>query len=246
MSQYRMQPNPNSIPVSSLTSQPISPTTNPLMLNGMGQHSMAGHAMVPSLSNSGMKNGQISPINNIAMMGGSHMMNGTSMGMSPIMPMQAEAVTYDLPHRMVDHTSPQTWEIPLRFVSPTGPVDSILISLLQRQRSQLLEGVTGAALTGPITPSLKALINPEQSNSAHPVASIISSLLQRLPVKSLPEKVALLLLTYHLMQWQISPSQDMYNNIPEWFVPRASQLFTGHPIWTTLVCFHSSEFFTAL
>jgi hypothetical protein len=116
------------------------------------------------------------------------------------MPMQADAVTYDLPTREVDRPSLQSWEIPLRFVAPTGPVDSIFVSLLQRRRQIALEGTSGIALIGPVSPSLKALVNPEQSNNVHPVASVISNLLQRTSLRSLSEKMAAMVVIYSLVQ----------------------------------------------
>ncbi len=283
ISSTRMQGNVNVIPMSLVTSHPISPTPmgNPLMLNGMGQASVASHAISSSLSSSRMKvnvngssppavTGPMSPARNMAVMSGVPLLDGGPMRMdATAMPVQPEAPNYELPHRAVEKQSPQSWEIPIRFVrdlyfvfchhyskdclisclyqklsdtndlplqvAPTGPVDSILISLLQRQRTLSLEETTGVALTGPKSPSLRVLVNPEHSNAVHPVASILSSLLQRLSLKSLAEKVAVLLVTYHLIQWQISPSKETYNNIPEWFVPRASQLFTEHPLWISLV-----------
>jgi len=33
------------------------------------------------------------------------------------------------------------------------------------------------------------------------------------------------------MRWQISPTQDTYDLLPEWVTPRPSQLFTAHPAW---------------
>jgi hypothetical protein len=139
-------------------------------------------------------------------------------------------VSYDLP-TVENQPSHQTWELPLRLVPPTGPVDSILMGLLQRQRRLAINGSPREIVIGPYSPSLKALLNPEQSNMAHPVASIITNLLQRTALRGLPEKAAALFVMNHLSQWQILPSEETYNNLPEWHVPRASQLLTPHPIW---------------
>ncbi len=133
------------------------------------------------------------------------------------------------------------WEASLRFLTPTGPVDSILIGLLQRQRSLAHDETIGSIFIGPYHPDLRALVNPELSNQVHPVSSIISNLFQRLPYPSLAEKVAVLFLVYHFCQWQIWPTMETYNNIPEWLRPRASQLATAHPIWSTLVSFLPTE-----
>ncbi len=34
-----------------------------------------------------------------------------------------------------------------------------------------------------------------------------------------------------IMRWQISPTQENYDRLPDWAAPRASQLFTSHPAW---------------
>ncbi|KAE9378157.1 hypothetical protein N431DRAFT_366476 [Stipitochalara longipes BDJ] len=139
-------------------------------------------------------------------------------------------ISYDVPTVTTQPSLP-AWELPLRLVPPTGPVDSILIGLLQRQRGLAISGNPREIVIGPYSPSLKALLNPEQSNTVHPVASVITSLLQRTALRGLPEKVAALFVMNHLCQWQILPSEETYNNLAEWHIPRASQLLTPHPIW---------------
>ena len=34
-----------------------------------------------------------------------------------------------------------------------------------------------------------------------------------------------------IMRWQISPTQENYDRLPEWITPRPSQLFNVHPAW---------------
>lgn len=33
------------------------------------------------------------------------------------------------------------------------------------------------------------------------------------------------------MRWQIAPTQENYERLPDWMTPRPSQLFTAHPAW---------------
>jgi len=139
-------------------------------------------------------------------------------------------ISYDIPPVASKPALP-AWELPLRLVPPTGPVDSILIGLLQRQRGLAISGNSRETVIGPYSPSLKALLNSEQSNSVHPIASVITSLLQRTALRGLPEKVAALFVMNHLCQWQILPTEETYSNLPEWHIPRAFQLLTPHPIW---------------
>jgi hypothetical protein len=127
------------------------------------------------------------------------------------------------------------WELPLQFIPPTGPVDAILIGVLDRQKSLARSGASGPHLIGPLQPSLTALVNPERSNEVHPVASVLSNLLQRTTLRSLTEKAAALFVMYRLCQWQIAPSLETFRNIPDWFAPQSSQFFTPHPIWVTQI-----------
>lgn len=34
-----------------------------------------------------------------------------------------------------------------------------------------------------------------------------------------------------LMRWQICPTQEAYDRLPDWVTPRPCQLFTPHPAW---------------
>ncbi|PVH68489.1 hypothetical protein DL98DRAFT_215876 [Cadophora sp. DSE1049] len=129
---------------------------------------------------------------------------------------------------------PPIWELSLRFVPPTGPMDSILIGMLQGQRRLAHESTPGSVLIGPHQPDLRALLNPEMSNKVHPVSSVISNLFYRVLYPTLAEKAAALVLVYHFCQWQIWPTMETYRKIPEWLRPRALQLATPHPIWSTL------------
>ncbi|KAF8853094.1 hypothetical protein BDZ45DRAFT_599040 [Acephala macrosclerotiorum] len=148
---------------------------------------------------------------------------------------QAQDLGYDVSSSFVNQPSVRTWELPLRLVPPTGPVDSILIGLLQRQRNMALEGATGTDLIGPFHPNVRGLLSLEDSASTHPVASVLVDLIRRTSLRSLAEKAAAVYVIYRLTQWQISPSPETYNNLPDWYGPRASQLITGHPIWSTLM-----------
>jgi len=132
--------------------------------------------------------------------------------------------------------SVNAWELPLRFIPPTCLVDALLIGVLDHQRNLARIGTNREHLIGPQQPSLTAVLNSDRyrSNEVHPVSSVISNLLQRTALRSLPEKVAALFIIYRLFQWQILPSLETFNNIPEWYKPRSPQSVT-HPIWATQI-----------
>ncbi|PVH68209.1 hypothetical protein DL98DRAFT_368531, partial [Cadophora sp. DSE1049] len=154
--------------------------------------------------------------------------------MDSTVPPQPNGTAYEVPGPMCNGPARPAWELSLQFLPPTGPVDSILIGLLQRQRSIATQSTPGSLLVGPYHPDLRALVNPEMSNNIHPVVSTISNLFQRIEYAGFAEKTAALFLVYHFVQWQILPTMETYHNMPDWFCPRHSQLVTAHPFWTSL------------
>jgi hypothetical protein len=138
---------------------------------------------------------------------------------------------FDMPSSFVNQPSLQAWEMPIRLLPPTGPVDSLFIDLIQTQRSMAISGTVGKHLTGPYHPSIKSLLYPDQNVQSHPVSSVISNLLQNTLLSGLPEKVACFFIMYRLLQWQISLKKENYDNLPLWHIPHSSQILTPHPIW---------------
>ncbi|CAG8975273.1 hypothetical protein HYALB_00007974 [Hymenoscyphus albidus] len=216
----------------SLSSSPVLSALKP---SSMANGPHAGHQIPLSLSPvsssaqsivKGLQIPQQSPTNNHP---SSNLSSKSSSPQSSSLPQP--------PNSFLNQPSLHPWELPLNLLPPTGPVDAILIGLLQRQRRLALEGVTGDELIGPPVPSVQALLHPTRSNEVHPVSSVISNLLQRTTLRGVPEKVAVLFLIYRITQWQISPSQETYNNLPDWFLPRSSQLVTRHPMWASQIIF---------
>jgi hypothetical protein len=56
-------------------------------------------------------------------------------------------------------------------------------------------------------------------------------------MQRLPEKVASIYMIYKAMQWQIRPTLDTYEDMPEWFSPRPSQHMCPHPSWVSQIKF---------
>ncbi|KAH6674331.1 hypothetical protein B0J14DRAFT_480362, partial [Halenospora varia] len=218
----RMSSIPSSRPTTpSMTSMPSPFLNQPPFSSSVSSNSPVGsgsQAMSPAMQ---------LPIRNDISMSMQYMPAMTSVPLATSMPTMSSS--------FLNQPSRHSWELPLRFLPPTGPVDAILIGILQCQRSLALNGTAGESLTGPVQPSLQALIRPERSNETHPVASIISSLLHRTALRGLAEKVGALYVIYRLTQWQITPNIRTFNNLPEWHQPRSSQYITPHPIWVTQI-----------
>ncbi|CAL5871213.1 uncharacterized protein PFLUO_LOCUS5460 [Penicillium psychrofluorescens] len=127
---------------------------------------------------------------------------------------------------------------PIRNVSPTCPLDTILRDFLHHRQKEAAQGVPRQKLVGPPYPSVSSLLNPEKSANSHPASKVFTDILRTFPdISALPEQVAVLYIMFLLMRWQIYPTQENYERMPEWFTPRPSQLFHPHPAWMDYVPF---------
>ncbi|KAL8894756.1 MAG: hypothetical protein Q9192_004076 [Flavoplaca navasiana] len=122
--------------------------------------------------------------------------------------------------------------VPIRNIPPTCPLDVILLDFLSDRRARAAEGASPTNLVGPSYPSVSSLLNPSTSMYAHPLSKVFTDILSKFPdLSALPEQVAVLYIMFLIMRWQISPTRENYERLPEWVTPRASQLFTPHPAW---------------
>jgi hypothetical protein len=137
----------------------------------------------------------------------------------------------DIPNR-------HAWESAFQLLPPNCPVDHLLMGIIQRQKSLLIQNpIMVEAIIGPYHPSLKILVYPGQTEGCHPLSTVIANLLKRTSMKSIVERAACLFTLYHLAQWQIAPSPETYNRLAIWLRPRASQLLTPHPLWISQIPF---------
>ncbi|PVH77815.1 hypothetical protein DL98DRAFT_261221 [Cadophora sp. DSE1049] len=121
---------------------------------------------------------------------------------------------------------------PIRNGPPTCPLDNILLDFLHERQQQAAEGVATPKLVGPAYPSVSSLLNPSKAATSHPLSKVFTDILATFPdLSTLPEKVATLYIMFLIMRWQISPTQENYDRLPDWVTPRPSQLFTPHPAW---------------
>ena len=121
---------------------------------------------------------------------------------------------------------------PVRNIPATCPLDGLLLDFLHERRQRAAEGLSHHNLVGPAYPSVSSLLNPEKSRYAHPLSKVFTDMIGTFPdISQLPEQVAVLYIMFLIMRWQISPSQENYDRLPEWITPRPSQLLTPHPAW---------------
>ncbi|CAI7674352.1 unnamed protein product [Penicillium manginii] len=141
--------------------------------------------------------------------------------------------------QLLDYSADQerpAFAIPIKNTAPTCPLDSILLDFLHSRQQEAAQGIPRQKLAGPPYPSVSSLLNPEKSVYSHPVSKVFTDILRTFPdISSLPEQVAVLYTMFLIMRWQVYPTQENYDRLPEWHTPRPTQLLTAHPAWIDYV-----------
>jgi hypothetical protein len=129
-------------------------------------------------------------------------------------------------HSMVAHAS-----LP-RCIGATSPLDGVLLDFLADRQARAAEGMPIKTLVGPLYPNFTALLYPERQIDSHPLSKLFTDILRAFPdIYGLPEQVAIVFIMFLVMRWQIEPTRENYDRLPDWVTPRPCQLFTPHPAW---------------
>jgi hypothetical protein len=124
------------------------------------------------------------------------------------------------------------YSAPIMNCGATCPLDALLLDFLNERRQRAAEGLSPQEIIGPRYPSVSSLLNPSNRRYSHPLSKVFTDILSKFPdISALPERVAVLYIMFLIMRWQIAPTQENYDRLPEWAAPRPSQLFTSHPAW---------------
>ncbi|KAG8627113.1 hypothetical protein KVT40_004596 [Elsinoe batatas] len=130
------------------------------------------------------------------------------------------------------------WQRLPTHTAPSNPIDTALLGLISSRRNALQSGESIQSVLGPPLPNFAALVSLHSPQSQHPLVSGISLLIsEQMSTSDLPNRVAMMYTTYFLLQWMISPSQEMYERLPPWLRPTAMQLQPEHQhsIWIDLL-----------
>ena len=131
---------------------------------------------------------------------------------------------------------PPAFAAPIQNLTATCPLDTILLEFLHSRQREAAQGIPRQKLAGPPYPSVSSLLNPERSVYSHPVSKVFTDILRTFPdVASLPEQVAVLYSMFLIMRWQIYPTQENYERLPDWLTPRPTQILHPHPAWMDYV-----------
>ncbi|KAI1210346.1 uncharacterized protein F4807DRAFT_467134 [Annulohypoxylon truncatum] len=132
-------------------------------------------------------------------------------------------------------TTPSSWigrTAPIKNSAPTCPLDNLLLDFLSERRQRAHEGVPAREVVGPRYPSVSSLLNPAHSAFSHPLSKVFTDILAAFPgISTLPERVAVLYYMFLVMRWQVSPTRENYELLPDFARPTPAQLRTPHPAW---------------
>lgn len=147
---------------------------------------------------------------------------------------------------------PTPWTALPKNCEPTCPLDNILLNFITTQRREIEQGgpsSTASTASAPTYPSVASLLNPTGGHRVDRLSQLMTDVIDKFPSKythatsqqlrltnntdisGLPERVATLYFMFSLTRWMITPTQENYDRIPEFFTPRAAQLMVAHPAW---------------
>jgi len=117
-------------------------------------------------------------------------------------------------------------------VTATCPLDSILLDFLADRRLAVERGHPLSIVAGPSQPSLSAFLDPAAHRDAHPMSTIMLDILSKFPdLHATPERLASFYIMFAIMRWQVAPTQEAYEQLPEFMRPTRIQLERPHPAW---------------
>jgi hypothetical protein len=107
-----------------------------------------------------------------------------------------------------------------------------MLKFLGACHAEAAEGVPLHVIAGPAYPNFTALVHRERSSESHRLSKLFTDIIGTFTdISRLTEQVAVVYVMFLVMRWQIAPTEENYDRLPEWFTPRPSQLFVPHPYW---------------
>jgi len=116
--------------------------------------------------------------------------------------------------------------------APTCPLDTILLDFFNDRRALVDRGHSQETVIGPSELALRSLVHHEFIREAHPVSVVILDILSKFPdLHEMPEKIGSYWTMFVLARWQLAPTQELYETMPQWLRPTQLQLERPHPAW---------------
>jgi hypothetical protein len=131
------------------------------------------------------------------------------------------------------HLPPVHTMLPRASAQDSCPLDKLLLDFLLKTQRLAASGVSSKDLAGPAYPNWNVMVNPNTSRySPHMLSKVFTDILLTFPdLSDPPVQVAIVFIMFLVMRWQIDPTRENYERIPEWIRPRPEQIFVYHPHW---------------
>jgi hypothetical protein len=131
-----------------------------------------------------------------------------------------------------EDTLPRVYNMLPRTCEAQCPLDVLLLEFVGKTQRLAAQGVPLSELAGPPYPTFNPLLNPKTRHESHPLSKLFTDILQTFPdISTLPEQAAIVYIMFLVMRWQVHPSKENYDRLPEWVTPRPSSLFIPHACW---------------
>ena len=113
-----------------------------------------------------------------------------------------------------------------------GPLDKLMLDFLAKTQRLAATGSPPSEISGPPYPNWNSLLNQNSRHPAHMLSKVFTDILHTFPdISTLPEQIAVVFIMFLVMRWQVEPTKDNFDRMPEWIRPRAEQIFISHPHW---------------
>lgn len=116
--------------------------------------------------------------------------------------------------------------------APTCPLDTILLDFVNDRRALLDRGHSQESVIGPAELCLRSMINHDYIQGAHPVSVVMLDILSKFPdLHEMPEMIGSYWTMFLFVRWQMTPTQELYETMPDWLRPTQLQIERPHPAW---------------
>ena len=120
-----------------------------------------------------------------------------------------------------------------------NPLDMLLYGFMRSRQQTASNPDSTSDPPPPSYPSVSSLLNPSRHqpgqsyhSQADPLSDLMTGIISKFPsISELPDRVATLFCMFNVMRWQIHPTQENYERLPDWLRPIQAQLVKTHPAW---------------
>ncbi|KAI5211062.1 hypothetical protein AUEXF2481DRAFT_28633 [Aureobasidium subglaciale EXF-2481] len=120
--------------------------------------------------------------------------------------------------------------LPLHM-SPTCPLDHILLGFLTSNRTMHSNGTSSELLAGPEKASVRGFVHRNSDLSSHPISKVMCEIMSTYPSVGRAEQLGLFYLMHQTMRWLVVPVRPSYMSMPSWLRPTVTQITVPHPAW---------------